>query len=377
MAMIQHNASPVRGLHSQALDLLRFPLAVIIVIAHAFPELNTGTLFFGRPYSFDNYPACSIAFNFFSAFFRRQSVPIYFFISGYVFFLGIEHFGREEYTRKLKNRVKTLLIPYLIWNTFSVAAFLLANLPAILQTQSFPPLHWLLSAYWIYDGNFLINATGTGIDPIDGPLWFLRNLMVVVLTTPVIHYLIKRFKYWPLILLGNTWFFVRISSPGPNLSYSFLTAYLFFFWGAYMSISQKDMIAAFGRFSKPLLFSYLILGCSYLVFAHVQSDIAHIIKQLTLLIGLPVAYNTSIWSLRHEYCKVNSNLAGAGFFIYASHIPILRHVLAFFTRGASSDLGILLAYILTILSTLGILLAVYWVLQRFFPSLLKVMTGKK
>lgn len=373
--MIQHNAPPVRGLHSQALDLLRFPLAVIIVIAHTFPELNDGTLFFGRPYSFENYPACSIALNLFSAFFRRQSVPIYFFISGYVFFLGIEHFGREEYSRKLKNRVKTLLIPYLIWNTFSVAAFLLANLPLILQTQSFPPLHRLLSAYWFFDGN-LFAPVGIKIDPINGPLWFLRNLMIVVLTTPVIHYLIKKFKYWPVVLLGSMWLIVRISSPVPNLD-RFLTAYLFFSWGAYMSISKKDMIEAFGRFSKPLLFSYLILGATYFTCAYINPHIAHIIKQLTFLIGPPVAYNLSVWLLRHGYCKVNNNLAGAGFFIYASHILILKYVLAFFTRGVSSDLGILFAYILTILCILGILLAIYWTLKRFFPSLLKIMTGKK
>ena len=85
---------------SQALDLLRFPLAVVILTVHVF---GTGVLaVHGVEYSLENIPVMSGVMGFINAFLRDQSVPIYFFISGYVFFLGREFTG-EVYLAKLKN----------------------------------------------------------------------------------------------------------------------------------------------------------------------------------------------------------------------------------------------------------------------------------
>lgn len=86
-------------MRSETLDLLRFPLALVIVIVHALPLA----------------PSPSIMDGLIMAFLKEQSVPIYYFISGYVFFLGIE-LTKGVYLKKIKNRIRTLLIPYLIWN---------------------------------------------------------------------------------------------------------------------------------------------------------------------------------------------------------------------------------------------------------------------
>ena len=72
--------SEIKELRSQALDLLRFPLAVVIVLVHVlsvdrFVLLN-GDFYVGNSWGF------VVINRFVSAFFQGQSVPIYYFISG-------------------------------------------------------------------------------------------------------------------------------------------------------------------------------------------------------------------------------------------------------------------------------------------------------
>ena len=106
-----------RSLRSQTLDLLRFPLAIVVLMVHIFS--SNGITFQGRRFTFDEYPVFMELNHFIDAFLRDQSVPVYYFISGYVFFLGIE-MTKSTYVRKLKNRVRSLFIPYMVWNTLSL-----------------------------------------------------------------------------------------------------------------------------------------------------------------------------------------------------------------------------------------------------------------
>lgn len=123
-------------LRSQSLDLLRFPLAVVVLAIHTFS--TEGFKIHGTMVSFENMPVVLEVNHFIDGFLRGQSVPIYFFISGFVFFLGIE-LTKEKYIQKLKNRMKTLLIPYIIWNVIAVLWMLLRFLPCF--SSLFPNIH--------------------------------------------------------------------------------------------------------------------------------------------------------------------------------------------------------------------------------------------
>lgn len=50
------------------------------------------------------------------------AVPTFFFMSGYLFFVGKEDFCFSVYKKKITKKVRTLLVPYIIWNF--VALFL-------------------------------------------------------------------------------------------------------------------------------------------------------------------------------------------------------------------------------------------------------------
>ena len=223
-----------RSLHSQALDLLRFPLAIVVLIVH----ISEAVIIDGS-----TFPICREISYFIHGFFAGQSVPIYYFISGYVFFLGIE-LTCKKYLQKLKNRIHTLLIPYLLWNSIFVIRAIMVSLPCFSQfvtdyeslNLTIPRLLW---AFW--DSGKGIRPSTTfhsfAIYPIDEPLWFVRDLMIVVLIAPFIWHMAKRFGNMFVIVSGVLWFILRGIPMGHANQLS--TAFFFFSWGVHEYSRQR------------------------------------------------------------------------------------------------------------------------------------------
>lgn len=89
-------------LRSQSLDLLRFPLAIVVMTIHVwFPGVADATA---------DVPALNALSGLVAGLLWDQSVPVYFFISGFVFFLNVD-MSAATYRHKLRNRTKSLLIP--------------------------------------------------------------------------------------------------------------------------------------------------------------------------------------------------------------------------------------------------------------------------
>ena len=368
-------------LRSQSLDLLRFPLAVVILIIHTFDIQELAI--HGQEYSVNIYSGFVAINHFISGFLRQQSVPIYFFISGFVFFLGRD-WTTKIYIRKLKNRVHTLLIPYVIWNTVALLLPLIYLLPCF--SALFPNVHkleWdfslsrIFSSYWNLpqEINNFGNIWGTTA-PIDGPLWFIRDLMIVVLCTPILYWLLKRVRHYLIWLLGILWFMVVYFDLGRVDQ--LLSAFFFFSWGAYMSVNGKDMLAEFGRFSRWTNILYPLLALFYITAAYCWPEVAVTIR-LNILVGLIFAYNLAVWLLKCGICKVNRFLASSSFFIYITHGIIIALVLkgVFYLIRPDSGFSVFLVYALAVGVTLTFLLMSFYLLRRYTPGLLKVMTGRK
>ena len=371
-------------LRSESLNLLRFPLAVVVLTIHVFS--SQGLKLQGQEISFDSAQIFQEINYFIDGFLRGQSVPIYFFISGYVFFLGIT-LTRETYKRKLQNRVKTLLIQFLIWNMLALFQWLLYRtppfepwFPGINKMELNPTLSGFLNCFWDKNHSILTAVEpplNNSIMPQDGPLWFLRDLMIVVLSTPIIYWLLKHTRHYLVCLLGLAWFILAYWDLGHPKQ--ILTAFFFFSWGAYMSINQKDMLVEFGKYSRLSVVLYITLSLSYVASVHWLPDASTTIKRLNILVGLLFAYNLAAWLLRRKICRPNAFLASASFFIYVAHMLICRNILKlvfFFTRP-TSNFGMLAVYASTVVLTVGILLGAFWLLRRYTPGLLKVIAGRK
>lgn len=379
------------NLRSQTLDLLRFPLAIVVLAVHVF-SISRGITLQGTVIETRQSLELMEMATFVNAFFRGQSVPIYFFISGFVFFLGLSStFTKDKYIQKLKNRTKTLLIPYLIWNAMAILLIIVRMLPCFKEYLSYTDTELnltfsnLLSCFWMYNGQLSSIPAGTDMAihvssstfPINTPLWFLRDLMIVVLLTPILYKVIKNIGYYWVAGLGVFWFIGSVWYAGYWIK--LLTAFFFFSWGAYMSISQKDMLAEFGKFFKSSMILYPLLGVLYIVAQHLYPHSMGVIKQLNVVIGLFFAYNLASWLLKRGFCKVNSLLASASFFIYVSHMLVCDRIIKilYLMIKPANSWSIVVVYLTSIIVSTTILLAVFYLMKRYTPSLLKVMSGRK
>lgn len=371
-------------LRSQSLDLLRFPLSVVIVIIHVFSA--NGLILQDKHVNVNEYSFFLEVNHVIDGFLRGQSVPIYFFISGFVFFLGVEGLTKEKYFQKLKNRAKTLLIPYIIWNFVAILFLLVRLLPCFNGYLSYTDstfnlsLSSFLSCFWMYDGNLNISGAGANtpsLFPLNFPLWFLRDLMIVVLCVPLLYWILKYTKYYFVLLLGLLWFVLSYWDIG--YLNPLLCAFFFFSWGTYMSINKKDMLIEFGRFFKISIFLYPLLALLYIISMHFCPNMSGMIKELNVFVGLLFAYNLAAYLLRRNYCKVNSFLASASFFIFISHGLIgARLVKVFYLLiMPASNIALLMVYFLSTLFTILLLLFIFSVLRRYTPTFLKVIAGRK
>lgn len=175
----------------EMIKFLRFPLMVMVVMIHAqMSRISMG----GGIYEFnvETFPIYSNISYFVSKLISRIAVPCFYLFSGYLFFMNIKRYSCQEYLQKIRKRTKTLLIPYIFWNLVVVILFFVSQtfIPSLISGYSKPIVEFViadwLKAFWSWN----VGA------PINNPLWFIRDLFVVVLLSPIIYHAIKLFKFY-------------------------------------------------------------------------------------------------------------------------------------------------------------------------------------
>lgn len=173
---------PNEKIQSQTISFQRFPLIVGVVLIHSyFSEVVINGVDLMKNGIFPIYSTVSFLF---SQIISRIAVPLFFFISGYLFFFKINLFTREIYLQKLKKKVQTILIPYIFWNLLVIAFFFMSQtfLPGLMSGENkliadYSIFDW----FWAFWNTKMINPNIAEAYPICYQFWFIRVLMVVML----------------------------------------------------------------------------------------------------------------------------------------------------------------------------------------------------
>ena len=193
------NVSPQSSILSQTITFLRLPLIVAVVYIHT----NPGVSAFGYdfPASGTGLPVYRLFQYVITEELARIAVPLFFFISGFLFFYR-SGFSTRIYGQKLRKRARTLLVPYVLWNAafflvmFCAQAFLHVSPDKYPAIEEFGWLDWL-NIFWSYNGGM----------PASYQFWFVRDLMVAVLLSPVLYFIVKHLKAFGVFALGVLWLF--------------------------------------------------------------------------------------------------------------------------------------------------------------------------
>lgn len=305
----------------QVISLLRFPMMVGIVIIHCFIAKAA------------DYPVSTVAYDtmyFLSQIFCRIFVPMFFLISGYLFFYRKDASSWSFYQSQWKKRLRSLLVPYLLWNLFALLFVVVKTygpLSHLFPNMAAHPLDFgdVLSAFWSFRPDEALQSVyEPSSTPVNAPMWFIRDLLVIVLLSPIIHRLVKgRLGFiLPLALLvlfvAGRWF------PA-NAGYS-ISCMLFFTLGSWMSVHHIDPVAAMEsrmRLSSAAVIStVLFLALAFAELFTVGSSFNPRLHALTIVAGVIWLCAFAGIVARSGRVRIPALLVSSSFFLYGFHFPI-------------------------------------------------------
>lgn len=379
------------GLQSAVIDWLRLPMAVAVVYIHSFgvPEVDMARLH-GDPwcmhslYDFVRIALSNVAMGF--------AVPVFFMISGYLFFYKAGEWNARVYADKLRKRFRSLAVPYLLWiliyvlwmEAWRLGGVLLHGKPLSgLWEYILDKGGWRMlwdSASWGANYLDVFGNPAPMTSPVLVPLWFVRDLMVVVLFTPVLHWLVKRFRFAPVLFFGVC-YVCRVFIPVHGFS---ATSFFFFSLGACFSIHGMDMVASLRRWRLPA-YGVAVLCLPVLVWVNGRKGdgvvpqpqwvdflyYAYVLAAVVSVVGM------ASWLVGERGVRVNRWLGRSAFFVFLSHVMVLG-LMGRFTHHflPAERWGLMTAeYVLRPLVTVALCLVLYWLMGRFAPRLLALLTG--
>lgn len=359
-------------LQSRVIAFLRFPLIVGVVFIHNYrPSIIVGNEVMG---SETHMPTYSFIGQLFSQYIGWISVPLFFFFSGFLFFYKADY-SLQTYIYKIKRRISTLLIPYLFWNaSFLICFFAVSHLPLTRQWFQFPNnagLDYYLSSFW-----GILDDKKTMTYPIAYQFWFIRDLMVLSLFSPVLYCLLSRFKGLLIWLIAVFWL-CGYSLPYIGIRGLSTEALFFFSLGAVFSIYKRNfvnIVRIYGYY--PYIF-YLLMVAVHYAFMVQGHDVQWLFK-LIKIAGILSTLNLSAAIVAKHNFRSTTFLASASFFVFAIHAPwLLSNIrkLLYVTLHPASDFAMVVVYFFNILLTVTIALALYYCLKKISPKFTAIITG--
>lgn len=355
---------------SKTIMNLRFPLTVGIIFLHNNMEtINIQ----GHCYRYETTKWLSTIIELCSVVLADICVPLFFFISGFLFFNNTK-FGYRTFVEKIKRRYQSLFIPYIIWNFIGFIILLIELHPWF--SSIFPQLkgyqvniETFLSYFWIAELPISMNGPS---NPIDTPLWFVRDLMILGIFTPLLFWLIEKTRELTIVVLCTIWFF----SLGKYFGLPFLSHQSIFFFplGAYFSINNLDFIKIFRRLWAIPYIYILLLVIELNTFEMPYKQWIHYIGILLGMISIIQLVS------KKSNCKIGRNLekmSGTSFFIFASHNLFMgkfMKVVVMITQP-QSPYSILLIYFCIPIVTILFCLLSYRILYTISPLIARTVTG--
>lgn len=349
---------------------IRLPLCVLIVFMHCNPPV-----FHCQPVRLDAYRHFNVFHGFLSESLFCLCVPIFFIIFGYLFFINIDQFTKSVYYEKLHRRLHSLLIPYLVWNTivfllYYLGSMTIAPMPSGKAATSFTFSDFIWSFWNI--GHVYGDASFTGL-VLDIPLWYVRDLLVISLFSPLLYILLRKTKGFVLFVFALLWAGELI----PDFYAPSDQALCFFSLGAYAGM-RKLVIPDEWADKRCYLFllAYLLLSLVIIYFRFFRvEEFWTWIKHVNDLFGMASILLLALHLTRKKESWASSAISGASFFLYAFFsMPLLllqKLIVPLFESYGSK--GMLACFLIcpTVVILLG--LFCYWCLQRVAPAWLSCL----
>lgn len=331
---------------SKRYNALKALMCLFVLFIHAFGERYLGQLS-GRPYWL-----FQITFVL-SRIICDCAVPVFMLISSVMLFAK-----PFRWWQNIKKKARTLLVPYLIFNSLWIIVVLCGRLLSrklgiagldIVNFDTQSPLGWI-NAYLGLRGKPALTI-----------LWYVRDLFILNLLAIPIKKLVDWLPVPMLILTAVIWFF---DLPIPVLGAYSIVPFILGIYLVKYGIHLSDLDKKLDRYLVLIGFVVLLVADILLkrenYYVHNGFMLCSVIFYLRLSGKL----------LRGQ--KVIDLIAPASFFIYLTHLFVYSVLKALI--GDSFYIYFATYFALPVVA-LAVLLSVFYFLRRYLPGLLRVVLG--
>ena len=296
----------------------------------------------------------------------RWPAALLFAVSGFLFFHNLQPHW-EDYRRKYAGRLRTVVVPFLLWSGLGLVLYL--GLQALPQSSTYFTHAFLgeVSVAHIVDKLLL--------HPVAYPLWFLQTLVVCFALAPLLYWPARTLRWLTPVAFAVLWV---LGAPASN--WNDWKGLAFFTLGAVIALERRRGVRltpapAFGK----ILFPLWVLACVlFTVFLRGETTFwAYSLHKALMCLAV-----AAVWFGYEAYLKPLERrrrvtlLLPFSFFIFVAQEPLLMMLkrLGLHALG-SSDAARLFVYFAASLLTLAIVITAAAALRRYLPTPYAWLTG--
>lgn len=338
-------------------EYISFVLSILVFFIHSFFADDNGS---NSLISIINQKT---AF-FFCRSITQFAVPMFFMLSGISFFKGYDN---KKYSAKIKSRVFTLVIPYLLWNTVWM-------LWEIFCSYSF--ISVLSANGEQYPLTFMSVLKGIFFYGCNVPFWFMFDLIVFSFVSPLLFFIIRN-KYIGIVSVICLSILSLFGIHLPIKLFYYPTSIIFYLVGGIIGYHYFDFVA--NRSSKSTQIVSVLLLFSYVLAKNIIRQELHIDNYLTEIVAFTICA-FSLWNIVDIFIEKIKPRAiyRRSFAIYAMHLNVALIVLKIFSFCMpQSEWFKIPKFVLMVALTLLIINFVCAFLEKFSPKIYALLMGDR
>jgi succinoglycan biosynthesis protein ExoH len=308
-------------------------------------------------------------------FFFLSAVPLLSMISGWLFFSFENKDPMQTVFARIRNRFTSVYLPLVFWN-----AVAMAWLYAIYKINAHYPLLAEINVNFSAAGlkEYINGIFALTSRPIAFQFWFVRDLFITALISPVLLLVSRRAPWLGAAVLGTAWFwgwsmviFLRPDVP------------FFFYLGALVRMNKLPVTITL-KVAITVAIAFLVIVCLRAL-APLAVDFSDNIMPTWVRINTSLMRILGViacWGMLQHMAQTSRGIqmgkyAGLAFFLYATHWPLIAFIKIWLwpLMPVENDFWMLVhsfaSVSLTVMTSLGIGI----LLNRYAPSVFALMNG--
>lgn len=300
--------------------------------------------------------------NFISRTLGNLAVPGFFLLSGYLFY---RNYSMENAVSKYKSRIKSIVVPYLLWNlAYYVVFLILTSLPFcryFMDTKRIPfTFAEIIQSVLLYKYNNVY--------------WFMYQMILYIAVSPVIYLLVKKCGVWVAVIpyVLSCWqIFLPDCAYGIRLD-------MLGYWclGCFLAVYGSEVFEAQGKRKTAVLSMICFIAVAimryYIVYVAHDNEWSHYVLYVLMPVGvLSLWFGLNVFSFRKTYWWMQIT-----FFIYSLHLLLVDTIRKAWAKllPLMPVLG-LANYFLAVAVSLLMIICIACILMKHLPRLWSVFNG--